>query len=142
MDEQKPEDDSAVLGGQNSFDSSSLVLGGLQGVRNRLQSNWSNQKVDVLLDALQYGQAGIELVAQALGDRNREIRQSAFLLLSDTNENVAKQAIWNHLPWEKMQCLQTLTEFNLDCYAPEQHPDYFAIAKSMRVGIDKRSHSL
>lgn len=129
MDEQKPKDDSAVLGGQNSFDSYSLVLGGLQGVRNRLQSNCSNQKVDALLDALQYGHAGIEVVAQALGDRRREVRQSAFLLLSDTNEDVAKQAIWNHLPWKKMHCLQTLTEFNLDCYAPEQHhPDYFAIA--------------
>lgn len=129
MNSQKPEDDSAVLGGQNSFDGSSLVLGGLQGVWNRLQSKLSNQKVDALLDALQYGQAGIEVVVQALCDRHREVRQSAFLLLSDTNEDVAKQVIWNHLPWEKMQCLQTLTEFNLDCYAPEQHhPDYFAIA--------------
>ncbi len=63
MNYQKPKDDSAVLGGQNSFDGSSLVLGGLQGVWNRLQSNCSNQKVDALLDALQYGHSGIEVVA-------------------------------------------------------------------------------
>ncbi|MGB3205964.1 MAG: hypothetical protein WBB28_13320, partial [Crinalium sp.] len=95
----------------------------------RLQGNSIEQKIDALLDALEYGQKGIELVVNALDDRTRVVRQSALLLLSDSNEDIAIQAIWNHLPFAKMQCLHTLTEFNLDCYNPEQHhPDYFAIA--------------
>lgn len=87
------------------------------------------QKVDFLLDALQSGQEGVEIVAQALDDRAREVRQSAFLLLCDSNEDIARQAVWSYIPFANMQCLYTLTQFNLDCYDPERfHPEYFAIA--------------
>lgn len=41
------------------------------------------QKIDDLLDALECGTEGVKLLAQALRDRNREVRQSAFLLLTD-----------------------------------------------------------
>lgn len=105
------------------------MLGRLEDVSYRLQGNSIKQKVDALLDAFEYGQEGIELVVNTLSDRTREVRQSAFLLLCDSNEDIARQAIWNYLPFAKMQCLHTLTEFNLNCYNHEQHhPEYFAIA--------------
>ncbi|MBN3872510.1 WD40 repeat domain-containing protein [Nostoc sp. JL33] len=89
----------------------------------------TKQKIDALLEAFQYGDKGIDLVIQALGDGVREVRESALLLLSYSSEATTEQAILNYLPFAKMQCLHTLTEFNLDCYNPEQHhPDYFAIA--------------
>ncbi|MEA5552156.1 hypothetical protein VB713_14520 [Anabaena cylindrica UHCC 0172] len=97
----------------------------------RLQSNSTKQKVDALLDAFEYGQAGIELIIQALNDHIREVRQSAFLLLSDCHEDIARQGIWNYLPFRKIQCLHTLTNFDFNSnYSnlKQRHPDYFAIA--------------
>ncbi|WP_375510103.1 WD40 repeat domain-containing protein [uncultured Nostoc sp.] len=109
--------------------SSSAALEGLEGIRYRLHGGSTKEKVDALLEAFQYGLKGIDLVIQALGDDVREVRQSALLLLSYSSEANAEQAILNYLPFAKMQCLYTLTEFNLDCYNPEQHhPYYFAIA--------------
>jgi hypothetical protein len=87
------------------------------------------QKIDDLLDALECGTEGVKLVAQALSDRNRQVRQSAFLLLSDLNETIAKEALWNYLPFAEMQCLHTTTKFNSRyCDPGESSPDYFAIA--------------
>ncbi len=103
----------------------------LENIHRQLQGNSTKEKVDALLDAFQYGQSGIELIIKALNDYSREVRQSAFLLLSDCNEEIARQAIWNYLPFRKIQCLCTLTnfDFNLNCYKLEQsHPAYFAIA--------------
>jgi hypothetical protein len=82
----------------------------LDGIRYRLQGTCKIQKLDALLDALQYGEAGIRLIVQALSDRSREVRQSAFLLLSDDKGTVS-QRTWNHLPFSQMQCLHSLTEF-------------------------------
>ncbi|MEH2259235.1 hypothetical protein [Nostoc sp.] len=109
--------------------SSSAALEGLEGIRYRLRGGSTKEKVDALLEAFQYGPKGFDLVIQALGDDVREGRQSALLLLSYSSEATAEQAILNYLPFAKMQCLHTLTEFYLDCYNPEQHhPYYFAIA--------------
>lgn len=101
----------------------------LENIHRQLQSNSTKEKVDALLDAFEYGQQGIELITQALNDRTREVRQSAFLLLSDCHEDIARQAVLNYLPFRQMQCLHTLTNFNLNYYNSKQHhPYYFAIA--------------
>ncbi|MEH1895272.1 MAG: hypothetical protein V7K94_08210 [Nostoc sp.] len=101
----------------------------LENIHRQLQGNSTKEKVDALLDAFQYEQPGIELIIKALNDRTREVRQSAFLLLSDCHNDLARQAIWNYLPFKKMQCLHTLTNFNFNDYNLEQHhPYYFAIA--------------
>ncbi|MBW4558481.1 MAG: hypothetical protein KME59_21655 [Trichormus sp. ATA11-4-KO1] len=99
----------------------------LENIHRQLQGNSTKEKVDALLDAFQYGQPGIELISQALNDHTREVRQSAFLLLSDCHEDIARQAIWNYLPFKKMQCLHTLTNFNYS-NLEQHHPYYFAIA--------------
>lgn len=81
-----------------------------------------NQKIDDLLDAIQCGKKGLDLIIRALNDPIREIRQSALLLLSESDEVTAKESLWNHLPYENMQCLHTITELEFG------HPDYFKIA--------------
>jgi WD40 repeat protein len=101
----------------------------LENIRQRLKSTSSKERIDALLDAFELGELGIKLIATALEDRNREVRQAAFILLSESDRDIAKQALWNYLPFGKMQCLHTLTKFQIDFpffYNPE--PERFAIA--------------
>jgi WD40 repeat protein len=81
-----------------------------------------NQKIDYLLDAIQFREDGLDIIIRALNDPIREIRQSALLLLSESDVVIARESIWNHLPYKNMQCLHTITEFKFG------HPDYFKIA--------------
>ena len=87
----------------------------LEEIKQRLASDNPEQKIDALLDVWEYGVAGIELVINALQDRDRKVRQSAHLLLSESKTEIAKQALQNYLPFAQMQCLHTIAEFNLDC---------------------------
>ena len=68
------------------------------------------------------------LAIDALEDKSREVRQSALLLLSESETEIAQQALWNYLPFAQMQCLHTITEFKFDSFNTKYHPDYFAIA--------------
>ena len=86
-------------------------------------------RFDALFDAYECGEAGIKLVAQAVEDKNRKVRQAALVLLGESETKIAKQASWNYLPFSKMQSLHTISEFSLDCYEPEKrHPNYLAIS--------------
>ena len=86
----------------------------LEEIKLRLVSKNPEKRIDVLLDAWEYGTAGIELVVRALEDKVRKVRQSALLLLSESETEIAKQALWNYLPFPQMQYLHTITEFELD----------------------------
>ena len=100
----------------------------LEEIKLRLASDNPEQKIDTLLDAWEYGVAGIELVINALEDSVREVRQSALLLLLESETEIAKQALQNYLPFAQMQCLHTIANFKFDSFHEEYHPDYFAIA--------------
>jgi hypothetical protein len=52
-----------------------------------------NQKIDDLLDAIQCGKDGLDLIIRALNDPIREIRQSALLLLSESDEAIARESL-------------------------------------------------
>lgn len=54
--------------------------------------DWETQRIDALLDVWEYGAEGIKLVIKALQDSDRKVRQSAQLLLSESNEEIVKQA--------------------------------------------------
>lgn len=100
----------------------------LAAIKQRLASEDPEARIDALLDAYEYGTAGIELVINALQDRDRKVRQSAQLLLSESDKEIAKQALWNYLPFPQMQCLHTITDFKCNYFDEQYHPYYFAIA--------------
>ena len=86
-------------------------------------------RINALFDAYEYGEAGIKLIAQTIKDKTIKVRQAALVLLTESETETAKQALWNYLPFSKMQCLHTISEFDLDCYEPEKrHPSYLAIS--------------
>ena len=77
---QQPKDTDAVLGGRNT-PQRSLVLGGIQGVKQRLQAPNEEARAEALYQALNYGEEGLALVIAALEDESLRVNSTAYELL-------------------------------------------------------------
>ena len=82
-------------------------------------SGIEQQRIDALLDAFENGISGLQLIIQALDDPARSVRETAQWLLTESQCEQAKQALWDYLPYQYMQPLCTLH------FLPEdsEHPD-------------------
>lgn len=76
----QPKEDDVVLGGQTPPPLDAAVLGGVEGVKYRLNSELIEHRVEALEEALRYGDAGLELIIQAMDDEVEEVRNLAALL--------------------------------------------------------------
>lgn len=92
MDHQQPQKDDAVLGGQGLMPNS-IVLGGLEGVKQRLSSAVVEHRIASLSEAANYGNRGITLVIRALRDPVIEVQQAAYSLLKQRPEPIAQRAV-------------------------------------------------
>src|SRR4028118_2310450 len=95
----KPKDYDAVLGG-NTPDYGGVVLGGIEGVKSRFDRSKLpdclasiDQRITALKDALNYGEAGLDLVIQALDYAEWFIHQAAYSLLYANSKTNVKQAL-------------------------------------------------
>ncbi len=72
-----------VLGGQGQLNTppGGIVLGGLDGLRQRLSSPHLEQRVMALSEALRYEQVGLEFVMAALEDESERVQHQAYVLL-------------------------------------------------------------
>ncbi len=104
----QPEADDAVLGGQAPPPVEGVVLGGIDGVKNRLSSPVIASRISALNEALNYGKPGLNLVILALEDRIRQVRQAAFLLLQERVEPQAKLAVQKYKFWSSFERLNGL----------------------------------
>lgn len=77
---QQPKDTDAVLGGRNT-PQQGLVLGGIQGVKQRLQAPNEEAREEALHQALNYGEEGLALVIAALTDKSLKVSNTAYELL-------------------------------------------------------------
>lgn len=98
----------AVLGGQAIAPSGSVVLGGLEGIRRRLSTGKVEERVAAVWDAPNYGQAGLELIIRALGDRSLKVQKVAYRLLRDRSEVQAHLAVQAYCPYPLFECLAVL----------------------------------
>ena len=71
MSENQPKEYDAVLGNQAL---EGLVLGGIEGVKRRWVSSSVDQRIAALSEALNYGDAGLDLVIQALQDESKQVK--------------------------------------------------------------------
>lgn len=92
-DPNHPREYDAVLGGQAPPPVGGLVLGGLQGVKRRFESNIVEARIAALSDALKYGEAGLDLVIVALTDSHRQVQRSAYSLLRERKDPKVRQAL-------------------------------------------------
>jgi hypothetical protein len=93
MTNNKPREFDAVLGKQLQTPIYGLVLGGIEGVKRRLESADIPEKIIALKDALNYGEAGLNLIIQALSDKKWKVRQAAYLLLEPRKEVFVKNKL-------------------------------------------------
>lgn len=100
----------AVLGGQAPPPIEGVVLGGLVGLKSRLQSTVVEARVAALSEALNYGEVGLDLVIRALQDKFRQVRHSANLLLQQRPETQVKLALKEYKFWSGFERLNGYPE--------------------------------
>ena len=103
---QQPGKYDAVLGGESPPPIHSAVLGGIDGVKRRLSNPVVDVKLAALTDALNYQEAGLELVIQALQDKPKRLERYAYKLLRRRKETQVKQALEHYQPWDLFERLQ------------------------------------
>ena len=94
---QRPQNFDAVLGNQTQIVNGSVILGGIEGVKNRLNSENINIIILALKDAINYGDAGLDLVIQYLEDPESQIVDAAYELLKDRSEPFVRDLVDRYL---------------------------------------------
>jgi hypothetical protein len=89
----QPKEYDAVLGSNNTAAPTDAVLGGIEGVKRRLAMGDTESRIIALSQALNYGEAGLDVVIQALQDRSKQIQWSAYGLLARKTETKVEQAL-------------------------------------------------
>ncbi|MEL7246517.1 MAG: hypothetical protein AAGM40_29960, partial [Cyanobacteria bacterium J06573_2] len=118
MSENQPREFDAVLGGSTSPIFTSAVLGGIEGVKQRLQSKNVDARFDALWDALNYGEAGLYLIAQRLHDSSQKVYRYAELLLRERGGEKGKQALVDYNPWKYITRINK--NWQIQKYNPEK----------------------
>ncbi|WP_375503422.1 WD40 repeat domain-containing protein [uncultured Nostoc sp.] len=109
----QPKKYDAVLGTQNSAPIGSVILGGLEGVKSRLRSVDIEAQISALKEALNYGEAGLDLVIQTWKSESGNFKWAAYSLLRHREEARVKQALQEYNPWLNITCLHTLQQNTL-----------------------------
>ncbi|MBE9058244.1 SUMF1/EgtB/PvdO family nonheme iron enzyme [Sphaerospermopsis sp. LEGE 08334] len=111
---QQPGKYDAVLGGNTPSLEGAAVLGGIEGVKLRLQNPDLKVRIAALEQALNYGEQGLDLVIAGLNDEYWEVQIAAYLILNKRTETRIKQILQkpNHegLKLEKIEVV-TVNKF-------------------------------
>jgi formylglycine-generating enzyme required for sulfatase activity len=90
---QQPREYDAVLGGNSPSLEGAAVLGGIEGVKLRLQNPDAKVRIAALHQALNYGEQGLDLVIAGLKDKSWDIQNAAYLILNSRTEPRIKQIL-------------------------------------------------
>ncbi|MEM7712607.1 MAG: hypothetical protein AAF349_03350 [Cyanobacteria bacterium P01_A01_bin.68] len=117
---QHPREYDAVLGGNSPPPVNGVVLGGVEGLKRRLETGNTQQRVDSLADAVKYDDAGVDLLIEALKDADIEVRAKAYELLKNQDSKKARKSIVNGIPLnigDKVYCVyQSSLSYGDDWY--------------------------
>ncbi|MEH2219711.1 MAG: hypothetical protein V7K72_21825 [Nostoc sp.] len=87
----QPREYDAVFGGQVAPPVNGLVLGGLEGVKLRLNSNDIKIKISAFTELIKYGGIGLDLLLDLFQhEKSEEVKKSAYLLLRYQTEAKVK----------------------------------------------------
>lgn len=93
-----PRDSDAVLGGNNPAPRQGAILGGIEGIQQKLSNPDLMIRLEALEQAWRYGDAGRGCLEQALGDRSKTVRRRARWLLrqpKSTDTLLPPLPLWN-----------------------------------------------
>lgn len=92
---QIPSPSDVVLGSQLAAPSSGVVLGGIEAVKAGLASTSEKEQIAALTEALNYGDAGLSLVVQALASDSLIVRVYALNQLKIKDKELTLQQVLN-----------------------------------------------
>ncbi|MEH1895558.1 MAG: STM4015 family protein [Nostoc sp.] len=122
----QPRDYDAVLGGQSPPPVDGVVLGGIEGVKRCLSNPVTQVRVAALSEALKYGDAGLDVLIQALQDKSRLVQRFAYRLLKQKTEPQVKQALQAYKPWNLEERLNEYQGYNVTQFANRQVVEFDA----------------
>jgi hypothetical protein len=90
----QPRQNDVILGGDRaSLPVHGVMLGGFAGVQRLFNSNDDNHRLSALAQALNHGEAGLDLLIKALSDSSDRVQWAAYDLLRDRPEKRVKQRL-------------------------------------------------
>ncbi|MDJ0737938.1 MAG: WD40 repeat domain-containing protein [Nostocaceae cyanobacterium] len=123
MSENQPRKYDVVLGGSNILPVNAAVLGGLEGVKRRLENPDIKVQIAALYQVLNYGEAGLDLVIQALYNHDKQVKVTAYSLLREREEARVIQTLEKYSTYQIFDCIETLegnkSRVNTLCITPD-----------------------
>ena len=107
---QQPTAQDVVLGGQIATPLGGVVLGGIEGVKRRLASPAIALKIAALREALNYGEAGLNLVLEGLQNESIKVQRTAQLLLWHRPEAYISQVLASYSQYHLFDIIDTLRD--------------------------------
>jgi hypothetical protein len=92
----EPSQFDVVLGGNSPSPAGGVVLGGIEGIKNRLASPHVEIRIAALQEALKYHERKLKVVVKALQDESIEVQQYAYKYLQHRSEPFVKEALKNY----------------------------------------------
>jgi ARM-like repeat domain, GUN4-N terminal len=87
----RPNEFDAVLGNQGIAAQGSMILGGVEGIKQRLNSHSLQVKIAALEEAVNYGTAGLQVLLEYLDDRDLQIQNRVYELLESRSEPFVRE---------------------------------------------------
>ncbi len=78
----------------------------IDSIKRRLSNPVLEVQTATLKEALDFGDAGLEVVLQALQTGSRQLQRSAYRLLRKSQEPRVKQVLQNYKPWQRFERLE------------------------------------
>jgi hypothetical protein len=138
---QRPQQFDAVLGNQTPIANGSVVLGGIEGVKTRLNSEHIHVIILALKDAISYGEAGLHLVIQYLDDPESQIVEAAYELLKDRSEPFVRDLIDRYLDDRELE-IQDLKYSWLESSPEAAIGKQFKTNKTSKSIADSKANSI
>lgn len=133
----QPGETDAVLGNTTPSPTGAIVLGGFEGVQQRLCSPIVAQRIAALREAEKYGRPGLALMVQALQDSSLQVQKAAYFLLQGRREARVRRSLAAYDPYPLFECLVVLAGHHRGITAVAIAPDSRTIVSGSRDGILK-----
>jgi hypothetical protein len=101
------------------------VLGGVEGIKRRLSNPVVQTRIGALLEALNYGEEGLDLLIQSLRDESSIVRRLAYKMLTRSAAPNIQEALQAYKPWVLEERL------------PQHDDNYKIFAKRKVVDFDQ-----
>jgi hypothetical protein len=141
---QRPQKFDAVLGNQTPIANGSVILGGLEGVRARLNSDRTQVIILAMKDAIGYGEAGVHLVLQYLDNPEAQIVEAAYKLLKDRSEPFVRERLDRYLDDRELEIQDTKyswLELSPEASVQKQFKKQFKTNKSSKNIANSKTNS-